>query len=197
MINNIVSLLQSDLNSLGVFDIIGGISKPTPFGSGTGRRILPFDCNSSLDDCKNGTELQPSDKVKMLGFFEQIGDINENEILKKQSKFKSKIRFNVWYNCNSITVQNNGIDINCCDKKGFIQESVLNTIKNTDLTNTLFSYSNLSNYTIKDYEWNNYTINDRFKYHPYYAFSIEIDLEFILNKNCADSIDITLIKELC
>lgn len=197
MISNIVSILQTNLNALGVFDIIGGISNPMPFGMGETRKILPFDCDSTLDDCKKGTELQPSDRYKMFGFFEQLESISEVDEFKKQSRYKSKLRFNFWYNCNSITVQNKGNEIDCCDKKGFITESILTTIKKSNLSSDLFSYTSLENFSINDYDFKGYTINERYKYHPYYSFSIDFDVYFILNKNCDNSIDITLIKEVC
>lgn len=90
-----------------------------------------------------------------------------------------------------------GNEIDCCDKKGFITESILTTIKKSNLSSDLFSYTSLENFSINDYDFKGYTINERYKYHPYYSFSIDFDVYFILNKNCDNSIDITLIKEVC
>lgn len=197
MIQNIVQPIKDNLAALNIFCELAGLVKPLP----NKEQILPFSCDLSLDDCKNGTEVTPSNKNKMVGFFERISDMNELDFGQGGScspiLYEATVGFVVWYNCDSITVNNAGESIDCCQKQGFIQEKIISTIKGTAFTSNLFSNVTLQQISVREYNFNRYKFNERLKHHPFYAFEVVIPVQFILNANCGNVIDIEITKEEC
>ena len=196
MISNIVNDIKQQIESLNIFCELSGLVKPIPIKD----KILPFSCELSLDECKVGTEIAPSNKNKLVGFFEQVGIVNELESFAGycgRSLYKGNISFVVWYNCDSVKITNKGVEIDCCNKQGYIQEKIITAIKATTFTNDVLLTVVLGVISISDYNFGKYNVLERLKHHPFYAFEVSIPVEFILNTNCSNGLDIEITKEVC
>lgn len=194
MIENVVQQIKTELEGLNLFDELAGLVKPVPFKD----MVLPFSCDLALDECKKGTEVAPSSNKKIVAFFERVNEAQEIEDdFCKSAMYSATVSLVVWYNCESITVINAGESIDCCQKQGFIQEKIINTIKGASFTSDIFANVTLDLMSFREYNFSKYQINERLKHHPYYAFEIMIPFRFILNNSCAGSLDIQITKEEC
>lgn len=194
MISIIVSNIKQSLDTLNVFCELAGLVKAVPLQD----RLTPFSCELSLEDCKKGTEITPSQKNKLVGFFEQTKapvelDFGEN----KNRLYTGEVQFVAWYNCDSVRVVNQGDEVGCCDKQAYLQELFASTILDTQIVSNLFANFDFGQIKFMDYDYRGFEINDRLKHHPFYAFKIIIPFTYVINDSCATGLDITVEKLDC
>lgn len=194
MISVIVSNIKQSLDTLNVFCELAGLVKAVPYQD----KLLPFSCELSLDDCKNGTEATPSKNKKLVGYFE----VNQNPIeldfgKEKNRLYSGELSFIVWYNCDSVKVEDRMNEIGCCDKQAYLQEFFASAILETNFDSNLFANFEFKQINFMDYDFAGYEISTRLKHHPYYAFRINVPFHYIVNDNCATGLDITVEKLDC